>query len=101
MVVVGGGSVTSSQPAICVYCILPIWPLETFSGGGGVCDIQICLNHKMAALPLPLGAQTINGLRTKRVLLLVLSLTLTVLSSEAVHRNCPSCAKLTLRTVAV
>ena len=34
--------VTSSPPPICVCCILAIWPLETFSWGGGsqeVCDI--------------------------------------------------------------
>ena len=29
-------SVTSSPPPMCVHCILPIWPLETFSGGVGV-----------------------------------------------------------------
>ena len=44
----------SSPPPICVYCILPIWPLETSSKGGGVQVWQRCvtsLNHKMAALP--------------------------------------------------
>ena len=28
-------SATSWPPPMCVYCIWPIWPMETFSGGGG------------------------------------------------------------------
>ncbi len=52
------------RPPVCVYCILPILPLESFRGGGvPKCDRGLgqifCLNHK-----LPQGAQTINGLRT-------------------------------------
>ena len=46
--------------SICVHYIWLKWPLEPFGGGEG----GTSLNHKMAALLLLLGAQTINGLRT-------------------------------------
>ncbi len=46
-----GGSVTSSQPAICVHCIWPkngLWHPSV--GGGGCLWHNFCLNHKMATL---------------------------------------------------